>query len=48
MKVSFTLLKYGYRKTNDLDEVLIDMVRYGYLDKSSFQRQISLRNEEIT
>ncbi|HGU2637570.1 TPA: P-loop NTPase fold protein [Escherichia coli] len=43
-----TLLKYGYRKTNDLDEVLIDMVRYGYLDKSSFQRQISLRNEEIT
>lgn len=42
-----TLLKYGYKKTNGLDEVLIDMVKHGYIDMNSFQKQVSLRNDEV-
>ncbi|MBY0798892.1 NTPase [Escherichia coli] len=42
-----TLLIYDYKKTNELDEVLIDMVRHGYIDMNNFQRQVSLRNDEL-
>ncbi|MCK7396579.1 KAP family NTPase [Enterobacter bugandensis] len=42
-----TLLKYGYKNTNNLDEVLIDMVKYGYIDTNRFQIQVSVRNDEI-
>lgn len=42
-----TLLKYGYKKTNELDEVLIDMVKYGYIDTNRFQIQVGIRNNEI-
>ncbi|EGF7361443.1 NTPase, partial [Escherichia coli] len=41
------LLIYDYKKTNELDEVLIDMVRHGYIDMNNFQRQVSLRNDEL-
>ncbi|ALZ95084.1 hypothetical protein ABIE02_002988 [Leclercia sp. 1548] len=42
-----TLLKYGYKRTNELDEALIDMVKYGYIDTNRFQIQIGIRNDEI-
>ncbi|HCU0422016.1 TPA: NTPase [Klebsiella aerogenes] len=42
-----TLLKYGYKKTNELDEILIDIVKYGYIDTNRFQIQVGIRNDEI-
>lgn len=42
-----TLLKYNYYNTNDLDEVLIEMVRNGYVDIRLFQSQVKVRNSEI-
>lgn len=42
-----TLLKYGYQRTNELDEILIDIVKYGYIDTNRFQIQVGIRNDEI-
>ncbi len=42
-----TLIKYGYKRTSELDEILIDMVKNGCVDKNAFQKQIGIRNAEI-
>lgn len=42
-----TLIKYGYKRTSELDEILIDMVKNGCIDKNAFQKEIGIRNAEI-
>ncbi|ENZ7758328.1 P-loop NTPase fold protein [Klebsiella aerogenes] len=45
-KWSDTLLKYGYIKTDYLDEILIDIVRFGYVDSEELIKRIQWKINE--